>query len=38
MKYFEFLSMSKNVKEKARIGSNPFSGALLKPKKKVNLL
>jgi hypothetical protein len=37
MKYFEFLSMSKNVKEKAGIGTEPFSGSLLKPKKEVSL-
>ena len=37
MKYFEFLSMSKNVKEKAGIGSEPFPGAFLKPKKEVIL-
>ncbi|PKY32170.1 hypothetical protein RhiirB3_450169 [Rhizophagus irregularis] len=37
LEYFEFLSMSKNVKEKAGIGSEPFPGALLKPKKEANL-
>ena len=29
--------MSKNVKEKAGVGSEPFSGAFLNPKKEVNL-
>ena len=32
MKYSEFLSMSKDVKEKAEIGSEPFLEELLKPK------
>ena len=29
--------MSKNVKEKAGVGSEPFLGAFLNPKKEVNL-
>ena len=37
-RYFEFLSMSKNVKENAGTGSEPFPGALLKPTKEANLL
>ncbi|CAG8704228.1 6108_t:CDS:1 [Funneliformis caledonium] len=37
MKYSEFLTMSKNVKEKAGTGSEPFSGALLKLMKSVKL-
>ena len=38
MDYSEFLSMLKNVKEKAGTGSEPFSGTLLKlMKKEVNL-
>ncbi|CAB4375937.1 unnamed protein product [Rhizophagus irregularis] len=38
MDYSEFLSMSKNVKEKAGEGSEPFPGTLLKPmKKNINL-
>ncbi|RGB36328.1 hypothetical protein C1646_758227 [Rhizophagus diaphanus] len=36
--YSDFLSMSKNVKEKAGMGSEPFPRTLLKPmKKNVNL-
>ena len=34
MKYSEFLSMSKNVTEKARTGSEPFSSTFMKPMKK----
>src|SRR5207248_2690431 len=34
MKYSEFLSMSKNVTEKAETGSEPFSGTFMKPIKK----
>ena len=34
MKYLEFLSMSKNVTEKAEIGLKPFSGTFMKPMKK----
>jgi hypothetical protein len=34
IQYFEFLSMSKNVKDKAGIGSEPFPGAFMKPMKK----
>jgi hypothetical protein len=38
MQYSEFLSMSKNVKDKAGLGSEPFPGAFMKPMKKdVNL-
>ena len=37
MKYSEFLTMSKNVKEKAGTGSEPFLDALLKPMKSVKL-
>ena len=37
IKYAEFLAMSKNVKDKAGIGSEPFPGKLLKPIKAVNL-
>ena len=37
IKYFEFLSMSNNVKENAGIGTEPFPGTLLKPKKDVTL-
>ncbi|CAG8532192.1 115_t:CDS:2 [Funneliformis caledonium] len=37
MKYSEFLTMSKNVKEKVGTGLEPFSGALLKPMKSVKL-
>ena len=38
MKYSEFLSMSKNVMEKAGTGSEPFPGTFMKPMKKdVNL-
>ena len=33
-KYFEFLSMSKNVRDKAGIGSEPFPDAFMKPMKK----
>ena len=36
-KYSEFLTMSKNVKEKAGIGSEPFPGEFLKPMKEGNL-
>lgn len=35
--YFEFLSMSKDVKKKAGVGSEAFPGSLLKPKKDVTL-
>ena len=35
--YFEFLSMSKNVKENAGIGSEAFLGELIKPTKKAAL-
>src|SRR5437763_12168973 len=39
MKYSEFLSMSKNVTEKAETGSEPFPGTFMKPMKKdVDLL
>jgi hypothetical protein len=34
MNYSEFLEMSKNVKEKAGEGSEPFPGEFLKPMKK----
>jgi len=34
MKYSEFLSMSKNVTEKAGTGSEPFPGTFMKPMKK----
>ena len=38
MQYSEFLAMSKNVKDKAKIGSEPFLGTFIKPmKKNVNL-
>ncbi|CAG8706360.1 3981_t:CDS:2, partial [Funneliformis caledonium] len=37
MKYSKFLTMSKNVKEKAGTESEPFSDALLKPMKSVKL-
>ena len=37
IKYFEFLSMSKNVKENAGIGTEPFPGILLNPKKDIIL-
>src|SRR3989337_464659 len=36
-KYYEFLSMSKDVKEKAGAGSKAFPGTLLKPTKETNL-
>ena len=35
MKYSEFLSMSKNVTEKAGTGSEPFPGTFMKPIKKM---
>ena len=34
MKYSEFLSISKNVTEKAGIESEPFLGTFMKPMKK----
>ncbi|RGB21910.1 hypothetical protein C1646_777017 [Rhizophagus diaphanus] len=38
LNYSDFLSMSKNVKEKAGTGLEPFPGTLLKPiKKNINL-
>ena len=34
IKYSEFLSISKNVTEKAGTGSEPFPGTFMKPMKK----
>jgi len=38
MEYFNFLSISNNIKEKAEIGLKPFLDKLFNLRKKVNLL